>query len=85
MPGFLDWLTLLIMLVVLAVNVYFIIWLAGLPGRLARERQHPQADAISVLGWLSLLTFFATWPIALVWAYVRRVQIDVAGTSEERS
>jgi hypothetical protein len=78
MPGLLDWITIAIILVVVAVNVYFLLWLAGLPGRLARDRQHPQAEAINVLGWLSLLTFFATWPIALVWAYVRRVRIDVA-------
>jgi hypothetical protein len=77
----LDALTLAIILVVVAVNIFFLLWLAGLPGSVARSRTHPQADAIAALGWLSLLTLFATWPVALVWAYSRPVQVRVAPTA----
>lgn len=78
----LDIITLAIILVVVAVNVFFLLWLAGLPGSVARERNHPQAEAISVCGWLSLVTLFATWPIALVWAYTKPVNVSVVSGSE---
>jgi hypothetical protein len=43
--------------------------LGNLPGRIARERAHPHASAISICGWLGLPTL-VLWPVALVWAYV---------------
>lgn len=79
--GWLDVLTLAIILIVVATNVFFMIWLAGLPGQIARSRQHPQADAIGVLGWLSLVTLFATWPFAIVWAYVQPANVTITGPS----
>jgi hypothetical protein len=42
-----------------------------MPGRIAADRGHPQADAIRVLGWIGLITLGLAWPIALVWAYTR--------------
>ncbi len=82
-----DWLdvmTIAIILVVLAVNIFFVLWLAALPGKLARARGHPQAEAINVLGWLSLLTLFATWPVALVWAYARPARVSLADPTPTR-
>lgn len=38
------------------------------PGRVARERQHPQEKAIEVTSLLGLL-IFPLWMFALVWAY----------------
>ena len=43
--------------------------LGSLPGRIASDRGHPHAAAISVCGWLGLL-IFVLWPVALAWAYV---------------
>ena len=77
MPDWLDYMTIAIILVVVALTVYFVLYLAALPGKLARDRGHPQAEAIAVLGWLSLLTLFATWPIALVWAYARPARVTL--------
>jgi hypothetical protein len=73
----LDVMTLLIILIVVGVNVYFLLWLAAMPGKIAGERSHPQADAISVCGWLSLLTGFVTWPVAMIWAYTKPVHVAV--------
>jgi hypothetical protein len=75
MPDFLDLLTIAIILIVVALNVYFLIFLARLPGSIAQERGHPQADAISVCGWLSLLTLFATWAVAMIWAYAHPARV----------
>jgi len=42
-----------------------------MPGRIARERHHPQADAISVCGWWGLVTLGILLPLAYIWAYTR--------------
>lgn len=76
--SFLDVMTLLIILAVVASSVFFAIVLAGLPGKIARARNHPQADAVSVAGWLSLLTLFTLWPAALIWAYCRPLNVTIA-------
>lgn len=59
----------LVLLVLLAAWVYMT--LAAIPGEKARERGHPQADAINVLGWIGLLFGAVPWVVALVWAYTR--------------
>lgn len=62
-------------LVVIGVLIGFIIWLVVLlgpmPGRIAMERGHRQADAINILGWIGVITLGLAWPIALVWAYTK--------------
>lgn len=75
--GFLDVMTLAIILIVVASIVAFLLWLASLPGKIAQARGHAQADAVNVAGWLSLITCFSTWPLALVWAYFRPVAVRV--------
>jgi hypothetical protein len=61
-----------VILVVLAtVAIVIFVELASIPGRKAREREHPQADAINILGWLGLPMGGVPWVIAIVWAYTR--------------
>ena len=62
-PGF----TILVILVLIGIWVF--VELAKFPGTKARDRNHPQAEAINVLGWLGLLFGGIPWLIALVWAY----------------
>jgi FtsH-binding integral membrane protein len=60
-----------IVLVVLAVSTAAVIcFLAMLPGSIARKRNHPWAQAISIAGWITLFLGFALWPVVLIWAYV---------------
>jgi hypothetical protein len=73
-----DVITLVIITIVVVTLVAFALWLASLPGKIARQRGHAQADAVEVAGWLSLLTCFTTWPFVLVWAYFRPIAIRVA-------
>jgi hypothetical protein len=54
---------------VVAAVVWTLYILGSLPGRIARERGHPHATAISVCGWLGLPTL-VLWPVALTLAYV---------------
>ncbi len=63
--------TILVVLVLLVILIYMT--LAKIPGETARERGHPQAEAINVLGWIGLLLGLAPWVVALVWAYMKPV------------
>lgn len=53
--------------------IWLYVELASFPGKKARERGHPQADAINILGWIGPFLAGAGWAIALVWAYTTPV------------
>jgi hypothetical protein len=60
-----------IVLIVLALStIAVVVFLAMLPGRIARKRHHPWTQAVTVAGWVTLLFGFVLWPIVLIWAYV---------------
>ena len=59
-------------LVVLGVLALVGVWL-NVPGNIARAAEHPQADAISMLAWIGLLTLGLGWLVALVWAKTKPV------------
>jgi hypothetical protein len=60
-------------LVVIALLVGVVIWLVVLlgstPGNIARKRNHPQAEAITALGWIGIITMGLSWFVAIAWAY----------------
>jgi len=60
---------LVVLLITVASVIGAIVALAIWPGRTARARNHPYADAINVAGWVSLFAGGVLWPLALVWAY----------------
>jgi uncharacterized BrkB/YihY/UPF0761 family membrane protein len=62
---------LVILLVLLVTALCIIVLLARLPGQVARNRGHPQAEAIAVAGWCSVLLPIPLWPLAMVWAYYK--------------
>jgi hypothetical protein len=67
---FLHWLTLGILCLLPILLVYVLYRLGSLPGEIARSRNHPQAEAINICGWMGIITI-VLWPIAMVWAYLR--------------
>ena len=67
--SFLDVFALIILAVLLITAIAVIGVLGALPGRIARNRRHPQADAIAVGGWLGLLFGGVLWPVVMIWAY----------------
>ncbi len=60
----------IVLIVLIASTVAVVIFLAMLPGMIAKRRNHPWAHAVTVAGWITLFLGFALWPIALIWAYV---------------
>ena len=60
----------LIVLIVLIFAALAIWAMLGMyPGKIARQRDHPQADAIAVCGWWGAITLGILTPIAFIWAY----------------
>ncbi|NLS02230.1 DUF3302 domain-containing protein [Rhizobium sp. P32RR-XVIII] len=60
----------IVLIVLVLSTVAVIVFLAMLPGMIAKRRNHPWAQAVTVGGWVTLLLGFALWPIVLIWAYV---------------
>lgn len=67
----LDWFALFVLIVLLATLVGGALLLGYLPGRIAAQRSHPQAEAVAVCGWVGLLSAGVLLPVAYVWAYWR--------------
>jgi hypothetical protein len=42
-------------------GVMIYIWIAGLPGRIALARNHPEAEAVKIMGWAGLLPTILPW------------------------
>ncbi len=57
--------------VLLAALVIIVVTLGSLPGQIAYKRGHPQAAAITVAGWLGVVTGGILWPLALIWAFLK--------------
>ena len=61
----------IVLIVLIAAVVAGWIVLAMLPGKIAKKRDHPQAEAVNVAGWLGALTLGLFWPLALIWAFYK--------------
>lgn len=53
------------------------VWLAGLPGRIAVARKHPDAEAVGLLGWVGILPTVYPWVQALIWAFKPTDIVDI--------
>lgn len=74
----LDIFALIVLLVVIAVGIWLVVLIGNIPGNIAREAGHPQAEAISYLAWIGLLTLGVGWFIALVWAKMKPMSAELA-------
>ena len=54
----------------------FIVWLMGLPGRIAIARKHPDAEAVKVMGYAGFLAV-VPWIQAFIWAFKPTDIIDI--------
>ncbi len=78
----LDIFALVVIAVMIAAAIAIVVKVGPIPGNIAKERGHPQADAIAVLGWIGIVTLGLAWPFALVWAYTRSSDMQSAHLSE---
>lgn len=60
----------IVLIVLIASTIFVVVFMAMLPGMIAKSRNHPWAAAVQVAGWVTLFFGFLFWPLAVIWAYV---------------
>jgi len=61
------------------------VWIAGLPGRIALARNHPEAEAVKIMGWAGLLPTVLPWIQAFIWAFRPADIVDVRRFPKEEA
>jgi len=77
--SWLDIFAWIVLILLLVSTVAVVVFLAMLPGMIAKKRNHPWAQAVTVAGWVTLFLGFALWPVVLIWAYVDIPRVQRAG------
>ena len=72
-----DYVTFVVILLCASALVAIWVWLAGLPGRIALARRHPEAEAVKLLGYTGLLPTVVPWIQAFIWAFKPTDIIDI--------
>src|SRR5208337_4556217 len=73
---FWDYATFAVLLVCVMTGLYFVVWLAGLPGRIAIARKQPDAEAVQVMGYAGFLVA-VPWIQAFIWAFKPTDIVDI--------
>lgn len=68
----LDYLALAILILIVALVVYGVVAVWGIPYEIAKARSHPHQDAIGAATWVSLFTLGVLWPFLWIWAMAYR-------------
>ena len=74
---FWDYATFAVFALAGAAAVGCLLWLAGLPGRIAIKRNHPEAEAVQWMGYAGLLPTIYPWVQAFIWAFKPTDVIDI--------
>ena len=78
----LDIFAAIVLLLMIATAVAVLVVLAMMPGKIAAQRNHSQADAVKVAGWLGMLTGIV-WILAMIWAYMKPPAPDAQKVVEQ--
>jgi hypothetical protein len=65
--------------------VVFVVWLAGLPGRIAIARKHPEAEAVKLMGYAGLFPTIYPWVQAFIWAFKPTDVVDIRHFPKEEA
>lgn len=68
-----------------AAGLLIYIWIAGLPGRIAIARKHPDAEAVKLMGWAGLLPTILPWVQAFIWAFKPTDIVDIRRFPKEEA
>lgn len=71
-----DYATFAALFVLVLAGTVFVVFVAGLPGRIAVARQHPDAEAVKIMGWAGLLPV-VPWIQAFIWAFKPTEVVDI--------
>src|SRR5208337_800977 len=71
-----DFITFASIFVLVVGAVALVVFLMGLPGRIAIARKHPDAEAVNLMGWLGFLAI-VPWIQAFGWAFKPTQAVDI--------
>jgi hypothetical protein len=71
-----DYVTFVSLFLLGVVALIAIVFILGLPGRIAIARKHPDAEAVNVMGWVGFLAL-VPWIQAFIWAFKPTQVIDI--------
>lgn len=74
--GLWDYLTFVALIIFAVAAVVVLVVVAGLPGKIAISRNHPDAEAVKMMGWAGLLAV-VPWIQAFIWAFKPTDIIDI--------
>jgi Protein of unknown function (DUF3302) len=73
---FWDYVTFAVLIVLGAAFVVALVFILGLPGRIAIARKHPDAEAVNIMGWAGFLAI-VPWIQAFIWAFKPTNVVDI--------
>jgi len=71
-----DWITFAVILISIIIFLVVVVFVLGLPGRIAVARKHPDADAVNLMGYLGFLAV-VPWIQAFIWAFKPTDVVDI--------
>ncbi|MFG1418418.1 DUF3302 domain-containing protein [Xanthobacter sp. V0B-10] len=77
-----DYAALLGLSIIALSGLLIVIFILGLPGRIAIGRNHPEADAVYTMGWLGFLGV-VPWINAFIWAFKPTEVVDLRYTPRQ--
>jgi hypothetical protein len=73
---FWDYATFAVLALLVLSGLISLVWLAGLPGRIAIQRKHPDAEAVMLMGYAGFLPL-VPWIQAFIWAFKPTDIVDI--------
>jgi len=73
---FWDYITFATLIVLGAAFLVALVFILGLPGRIAIARKHPDAEAVNIMGWAGFLAV-VPWMQAFIWAFKPTNIVDI--------
>jgi ABC-type antimicrobial peptide transport system permease subunit len=71
-----DYITFAALFLLCVLALIAIVFVLGLPGRIAIARKHPDAQAVNIMGWVGFLAI-VPWIQAFIWAFKPTQVIDI--------
>lgn len=73
---FWDYATFGVLFLLVMAGLVSVVWLAGLPGRIAIALKHPDAEAVKMMGYAGFLAA-VPWIQAFIWAFKPTDIVDI--------
>jgi hypothetical protein len=71
-----DYATFATLFIIGAAAIGLAVFILGLPGRIAIARNHPEAEAVNLMGWVGFVAV-VPWIQAFIWAFKPTDVVDI--------